>query len=164
MRVLEVRDVEAVTGKSLRYYVTVQVVPRELCCGGFLHRTTTVTHCPASFYETFEFPTGECRGEGSGGWLQFTLEAARGSGGSGLFLGEAFLPLASIPFVDSPELQNTNLRLTTPVFSPGYESVTALRSRVNSDEQAASFIHMLERRHPESRGAGHTKCSRSVPQ
>lgn len=54
MRVLEVRDVEAMAGKSLRYHVTVQVVPREVCCGGFLHRTTTVTHCPASFYETFE--------------------------------------------------------------------------------------------------------------
>ncbi|MPC11947.1 Membrane metallo-endopeptidase-like 1 [Portunus trituberculatus] len=119
VRVLEVRDVEAVTGKSLRYHVTVQVVPREVCCGGFLHRTTTVTHCPASFYETFEFPTGECRGEGSAGWLQFTLEAARGSSGSGLFLGEAFVPLASIPYVDSPELQNTTLRLTTPVFQPG---------------------------------------------
>ncbi|XP_063858883.1 uncharacterized protein LOC135099999 [Scylla paramamosain] len=163
VRVLEARDVETVTGKSLRYHVTVQVVPREVCCGGFLHRTTTVTHCPASFYETFEFPTGECRGEGSAGWLQFTLEATRSSGGSGLFLGEAFVPLASIPYVDSPELQNTTLRLTTPVFPPGYESVAVLRSRVSSDEQAASFIRMLERRHPESRCAGHTKCSRSGP-
>lgn len=45
----------AAAGRSpLRYHVTVQVVPREACPGAALHRTTAVTHCPASFYETFE--------------------------------------------------------------------------------------------------------------
>lgn len=55
VRVLEARDVTAVVDRSpLRYHVTVQVVPREACPGAAVHRTTAVTHCPASFYETFD--------------------------------------------------------------------------------------------------------------
>ncbi|XP_050717105.1 protein unc-13 homolog D-like isoform X2 [Eriocheir sinensis] len=162
VRVLEARDVTAAAGRSpLRYHVTVQVVPREACPGAALHRTTAVTHCPASFYETFEFPTCECRGEGSIGLLLFTLEAARGSSGNWSFLGEAFLPLAAIPYVDSPELQNTTLRMTAPAFPPGYESVTALRARAGTEERAAAFIRSLERRHPEARSTGHPKTSKA---
>lgn len=61
VRVLEARDVSAAAGKSpLRYHVTVQVVPREACPGAALHHTTAVTHCPASFYETFELSVTPC--------------------------------------------------------------------------------------------------------
>ncbi|KAG0711159.1 Protein unc-13 D [Chionoecetes opilio] len=162
VRVLEARDVAAPGSRSPpRYHVTLQLVPRELRAGAALHRTTPVTHCPASFYQTFEFPTGECQGEGGAALLHFTLEAPRGSSTTGAFIGEAFLPLAAIPYVDSPHLQNTTLRMTAPNFPHGYECVEALRAWASSDEQAASFLRMLERRHPEARGA--TKRSKNGP-
>ncbi|XP_071516163.1 protein unc-13 homolog 4B-like isoform X2 [Panulirus ornatus] len=150
VRVFEARDMALVKSRCSsrsqpQYFVIVQVVPHEMFPSAAVCRTWATKEYPASFYETFEFPSGVVTSESSG-LLQLIL-MHRGSCG-GTFLGEALMPLAAVPYVDSPEVQNTCLRMTAPNFQPGYKSLILLQSRTE-DELAMSFIKMIERQHPE---------------
>nr|XP_053639495.1 uncharacterized protein LOC128693703 [Cherax quadricarinatus] len=158
VRVLEVRDIcwsEATgsscqrSGQQARYCVEVQLVPRHMFPSASVC-TTSKQRPPASFYDTFQFPTGVIGG-GSPGWLQLTLQVVRVSGGS-TYLGEGLLPLSTLPYLGSPEVHNTCLRMTAPLVRPGesgYKCVSVLRSRLQ-DPLAVSFTKCLRSYHPET--------------
>ncbi|XP_045593346.2 protein unc-13 homolog D isoform X2 [Procambarus clarkii] len=178
VRVLEARDmVEGNESSSMassrkscqpRYYVVAQVVPRHMFPNAVV--CTTAKARPASFYDTFEFPTGVI-GKESAGWLEVLLMvappprggaggggAAAAGGGSCSLLGQGLLPLASLPYLGSPDLHNTCLRMTAPHVTAserGYRCLGVLRSRVH-DPLAVSFCRILERYHSE--------VSREAPQ
>ncbi|KAK3879191.1 hypothetical protein Pcinc_016214 [Petrolisthes cinctipes] len=136
-----------------KYHVQVELVPGEAFPGASLCRTSSSSHSPPHFDDTFEFPTGVCEGEG---FLHVSLVTGGGTvtAAAMVVVGEAFLPLPLIPYLDSPSLQNTSLPMTRPAFPPGYAAVMALRTRM-WDSRACSFVRQLERRHPEAKPQPH---------
>ncbi|KAK8747187.1 hypothetical protein OTU49_016671, partial [Cherax quadricarinatus] len=103
--------------QSVDSYIKVQLVPQEwFPTAGERKTRTQRKQDPAVYDETFEYDMNSTDDGVRAGFLLLTLKDYN-LGRSNTFLGEALVPLADLPCVDSSEVytvQNTRLKMTTP--------------------------------------------------
>ncbi|XP_069984908.1 uncharacterized protein [Penaeus vannamei] len=136
-------------------YVKVQLVPQDWFPSAAIRKTKTQRKDPAVYDETFEFEVNREDDGVRAGLLLFTLKDYN-LGRSNTFIGEALVPLADLPCVDSSEVHtvpNTYLKMTTPGLDNEYKSLTALHYRT-WDKNATSFLKKVSKRLADSKTKG----------
>ncbi|KAG0727778.1 Protein unc-13 4B [Chionoecetes opilio] len=141
-------------------YVKVQLVPQEWFPGTAIFKTKTQRkQDPAVYEQTFDgpqltqdsLPHSDMSKTDDGvraGFLLFTLKDYNLPGFTNTFIGEAVVPLSSLPCVDSSQVHNvthTCLTMTAPGLDIGYNSLRALHFRTG-DKVASSFIKKVSKR------------------
>ncbi|KAK4314913.1 hypothetical protein Pmani_013827 [Petrolisthes manimaculis] len=129
-------------------YVKVQPVPAEWFPTIPIRKTKTLRRQdPAVYEETFEYEMSQQDDGVSEGFLLLTLKDYN-LGRTNTFIGEAVVPLSSLPCVDSSKVYtvpNTYLKMTTPGLDIGYKSLRALQFRTG-DKTATSFLKKVSKR------------------
>lgn len=129
-------------------YVKVQLVPQEWFPSAAIRKTKTQRkQDPAVYQETFEYDINKTDDGVRAGFLLLTLKDYN-LGFSNTFIGEAVVPLSSLPCKDSSEVHNvtnTCLTMTSPGLDMGYKSLRALHFRTG-DKVATSFLKKVSKR------------------
>nr|XP_045609144.1 uncharacterized protein LOC123764950 isoform X2 [Procambarus clarkii] len=129
-------------------YVKVQLVPQEWFPAASIYKTKIQRkQDPAVYEETFEFDMSKNDDGVRAGFILFTLKDYN-LGRSNTFIGEALVPLANLPCVDSSQVHtvsNTYFKMTTPGLDIGYKSLRALHFRT-ADKIAYSFVKRVSKR------------------
>ncbi|XP_042236153.1 uncharacterized protein LOC121875623 isoform X2 [Homarus americanus] len=133
-------------------YVKVQLVPQEWFPHA-IHKTKTLRkQDPAVYEEQFEFDMSRGDDGVRAGFLLFTLKDYN-LGRTNTFIGEALVPLADLPVVDSSQVHTVSpkyLKMTTPGLRIGYKSLRALQCR-STDKTATTFWKKVAKRLPDSK-------------
>ncbi|XP_071540084.1 uncharacterized protein [Panulirus ornatus] len=144
--------------QSVDSYVKVQLVPQEWFPAAAIRKTKMQRkQDPAVYEESFEYAMGKNDDGVRAGFLLLTLKHYN-LGRTNTFIGEALIPLADLPCVDSSEVHtiaNTYLKLTTPGLDIGYKSLRALQFRTG-DKTASAFLKKVSKRVLDSKAKGST--------
>lgn len=144
-------------------YVKVQLVPQEWFPATAIRKTKTQRkQDPAVYEETFEYEMSKTDDGVRAGFLLLTLKDYN-LGFTNTFIGEAVIPLSSLPCVDSSQVHtvtNSCLTMTTPGLDIGYRSLRALQFRTG-DKVASAFIKKVSKRLIEPKGKSSDDKARS---